>query len=367
MKIGILGGGQLAKMLVLAGYPLGIQIVCIDPNADCCAQPLCPVVHTEFDNIERIHEHFKGVSCVTYETENLPLHAVEKLQEHYTLYPSLEALRITQDRLFEKNFLHSLNIPTAEYHSIDSLQSLDSTAKQLGFPLILKTRRNGYDGKGQVWIKSESDLLPAWKAVSTNDLIIEKIVPFEAEISLIFARNPQGDMVFYPLTLNHHEQGILRLSEAPYDKPELELLAQNNARAIAERLQYVGVMAIEFFYANHQLIVNELAPRVHNSGHWTIEGAVTSQFENHLRAILGLPLGSTTITGYSKMINCIGEEPKDLRTLLSIPHLHFHSYGKSPRAHRKLGHMTICATNQLDTQSSFVNAKHVMDNIDIFD
>jgi 5-(carboxyamino)imidazole ribonucleotide synthase len=342
VKIGVLGGGQLAKMLALAGYPLGIELICIDPAKECPAQQVTKVVQADFHELNKINQAFTEVHCVTYETENLPYAAVQLIAEHHELIPDTKALKITQDRGLEKEFLNELNIPTAQYRTINNWEDLQSAIKELQFPLVLKTRQSGYDGKGQWLMTNEKEAHQAWGQKTSDALIVEAFVPYQCEVSLIFARSKTGEMAFYPLILNQHEQGILRVSQAPYEHPALQQLAEEYALLISKELNYVGVMAIEFFCVNHQLLVNELAPRVHNSGHWTIEGAVTSQFENHLRAIAGYPLGSTEPMGFSTMINCIGREP-NLEKILSIPGLHYHTYGKSPRAKRKLGHFTICS------------------------
>ncbi len=361
MKIGILGGGQLAKMLALAGYPLGINVICIDPALGCSATQVAKVVPSSFHDLEEISKHFHDVDCVTYETENLPYDAVLPIANRYQLVPGIQALKITQDRLYEKDFLNELHIPTAQYRQIDHWNDLQEAIAPLHFPLVLKTRRNGYDGKGQFVIANEADAKNAWEQAGSQLLIAEAFVPFQCEVSLVFARGHSSDVVFYPLTLNHHQQGILRYSQAPYLNTNLQTTAQNYAVAIAEKLNYIGVMAIEFFCINDsELIVNEIAPRVHNSGHWTIEGAVTSQFENHMRAISGLPLGCTDTHGYSTMINCIGQEPNNLQAILSIPGLHYHTYGKSPRAHRKLGHITICAEDQQQLANRVTAFNHLV-------
>jgi 5-(carboxyamino)imidazole ribonucleotide synthase len=344
VKIGVLGGGQLAKMLALAGYPLGIELICIDPAKECSAQQVTKVIRADFHDLDKINQAFAGVDCVTYETENLPYDEVKLIAEHYPLLPDTKALKITQDRLLEKNFLTELKIPTAQFRTINNWEDLQAAITELKFPLILKTRQSGYDGKGQWVITNEDDAHKAWHQKTTDALIVEAFVPYQFEASLIFARTKTGDIAFYPLILNQHEQGILRVSQAPFKDVALQKLAEEYALLISKELNYVGVMAIEFFCVNHQLMVNELAPRVHNSGHWTLEGAVTSQFENHLRAIAGYPLGSTEPTGFSTMINCIGREPT-IENLLCIPGLHYHTYGKSPRANRKLGHITICANS----------------------
>ena len=345
MKIGVLGGGQLASMLAMAAKKLGIDLICIDPVLDCCAQQVTSVIHADFHDLEEIQQAFQDISCVTYETENLPLDAVSSIAMSYPLLPGLMALKITQDRVLEKNFLNEFGIPTAKYHSIDEWSDILHAIKILDFPLLLKTQRNGYDGKGQFLIHSEEDAKKAWALSPTHSLIAVSWVSYQFEVSLIFARNTLGEMVFYPLTRNHHEQGILRMSEAPYRDSTLQAIAENHALAIAEKLNYVGIMAIEFFCKDGQLIVNEMAPRVHNSGHWTIEGAATSQFENHLRAITGLPLGPTNPQGFTTMLNCIGHEPEPIERLVEIPGLHLHTYGKAPRSNRKVGHITLCAAD----------------------
>ncbi len=346
MKIGILGGGQLARMLALSGYPLGIDFICIDPKMDCSAKNVTKVIHCNFKNIDEINRHFHDVDCVTYETENLPIDCVELISKKYKLLPGIEALRITQDRLFEKFFFKGLSIPTAEYIQVDTWNDLKNAMNIFNFPLVLKTRRNGYDGKGQIVIRNFNKAESAWKLMCTHALIVEKFIPYSFEISLISVRSYSGDIVFYPLTLNQHKNGILRVSEAPYLDDKLKNVAEKCAAEILEKFNYVGVMTIEFFCIDNKLIVNEIAPRVHNSGHWTIEGADVSQFENHLRAISGLPLGSTRTKGFSAMINCIGNKPKKLDALLEIPGLHFHTYGKLPMPNRKLGHITICANRK---------------------
>lgn len=346
MRLGILGGGQLARMLALAGHPLGIETVCLDPNENCSAKNVTTVFHADFAFNEKLHHYFEGVDCITYETENLPLSFVKDMANRYELLPSLEILEITQDRLYEKEFLSRIKIPTATFASINSLEELHIWTRNLKSTAVLKTRKGGYDGKGQVILLPHlNNLSESWQAMATTPLIIEEFIPYEYELSLISVRNRRGDIRFYPLTLNRHREGILRVSEAPYENLMLQRTAEQYAMTILEKLNYIGVMTVEFFCLGNQLLVNEIAPRVHNSGHWTIEGAVTSQFENHLRAILDWPLGSTESIGYTQMINLIGKEPNDKERLLKIPGLHYHTYVKEPSVNRKLGHITINATS----------------------
>jgi len=346
MKIGILGGGQLARMMAESAKSLGLEVICIDPDITCSAKFVTEVHHCDFSNIEKILSVFTDISYVTYETENLPIQHIEQLSNHFPIYPGLSALQITQDRLYEKQLLNSLAIPTPEYFPVDSLNDLMNAVDILGYPCVLKTRRNGYDGKGQIVIKNMDDIKKSWEAMPSSELILEKFIAYDFEVSLISVRNKLGETKFYPLTLNQHKNGILRISQAPYHHVDIEEYAQHYAKAILNHFDYVGVMTIEFFCLNDSLIANEIAPRVHNSGHWTIEGAETSQFENHLRAIANLPLGSTHTQQYTAMINCISKEPHDINGLLQIEGLHFYSYGKSARMNRKLGHITICAKRQ---------------------
>ena len=340
MKLGILGGGQLARMLALAAHPLGIHTVCIDPNPEACARDVTEVITAEFTDESALHQFLRAVDVVTYETENIPLSCAEKVAKDRPLYPSLETLRIAQDRLHEKTFFKSLQIPTPDFFPVGSESELSEAVIQAGLPSMLKTRRMGYDGKGQRLLKTSSDISESWNSLQNSELILEEFIRFEFETSLISVRNKQGDIRFYPLTRNEHRHGILRSSEAPLHNHALVQQAQNAATQVLETLDYVGVLAIEFFYDGQRLLVNEMAPRVHNSGHWTIEGAQTSQFENHLRAVFNLPLGSTEVLGQVFMLNCIGEMP-DIQSCLSIPGAHYHTYGKIPRPNRKLGHVTL--------------------------
>jgi 5-(carboxyamino)imidazole ribonucleotide synthase len=343
VKIGILGGGQLARMMAEAAKTLDLEIVCIDPDNTCSATHVTTVHHCSFADTDKIREIFADVDVITYETENLPIADIEKISHYFPMFPNLDALKITQDRLFEKQLFTSLQIATPDYLAINTWEDLETGLNQFGYPCVLKTRRSGYDGKGQAVIKSIEDAESIWPQMQTHTLILEKFIPYEFELSIISARDQQDTIQFYPLTHNSHQNGILRLSLAPYQNSKLEKMAQDYAATILRKLDFVGIMTIEFFCKDDTLIANEIAPRVHNSGHWTIEGAECSQFENHLRAIAGLPLGSTATTCYSAMINCIGQEPRELDRLLQQDGLHYHTYQKAARANRKLGHITLCA------------------------
>jgi 5-(carboxyamino)imidazole ribonucleotide synthase len=317
MKIGILGAGQLARMLALAGYPLGVEFIVLDPSADACSTLLCEHLLGDYNDPGLLAVLAECADVVTYEFENVPAEVAAFLNAHTQVHPAPKALAVAQDRLIEKNFLRDLGIATPVYQSVDSLADLEQAMAAVGWPAILKSRTQGYDGKGQSVLKTVADLAPAWDLLQGVPAIVEGFVPFTREISIVAARNAQGEMVFYPVAENVHRGGILRVSTCCAADP-MQQLAEAYVRQLAEALDYVGVLALELFDVDGQLLANEFAPRVHNSGHWTIEGAETSQFENHLRAIMGLPLGSTAPVGYASMVNFIGGVP-DSKSLLSVP------------------------------------------------
>lgn len=341
MRIACLGAGQLGRMLALAGYPLGITLEFYDRTADTPGGQVGPIVTGEFDDVKALKALARRADVVTFDWENVPVTSLEALQGLAPVYPQPKALFVAQDRLLEKRLFRKLGIPTPAFAAVDTRADLDRALARIGAPGILKTRRLGYDGKGQARLASIADADRAFATLGGQPLIYEGLVPFEREVSLIAVRGRDGDIAYYPLAENVHSAGILAESRAPYRAASLERRARSHMRHVLEQFQYVGVLAIEFFVAGGRLIANEMAPRVHNSGHWTIEGAVTSQFENHLRAIAGLPLGQTTPRGYSAMINFIGEQP-DRDHLLAIPGVHVHDYGKrEARPGRKLGHATL--------------------------
>ncbi len=353
MTIGILGGGQLGYMLALAGYPLGLHFRFFDPSPEAPVGRIAPRVTADFNDASALEKFANGLALVTYEFENVPVETVRFLAERVPVLPSEKALEVAQDRISEKNMFQELGIPTTEFVPVAGRDDLDAAVKKIGLPAILKTSRMGYDGKGQWHLRTADDVarakveLPHGKAASSNiPYILEKFVPFIRELSLIAVRARTGETAVYPLVENHHRDGILRLSlaPAPHLDPAIQRAAEQAARAVFDELQYVGVLAIEFFEQNGKLLANEMAPRVHNSGHWTIEGALTSQFENHLRAVVGLPLGSTLAIGCSAMLNLIGETP-DSAEVLAVRDAHLHLYGKAPRAGRKLGHVTLRASS----------------------
>ena len=356
MTIGILGGGQLGYMLALAGYPLGLHFRFFDPSPEAPVGRIASRVTADFRDESALEKFANGLELVTYEFENVPVDSVRFLAERAPVYPPPRALEVAQDRISEKTLFQELGIPTTEFVPVAGRDDVDGAVKKIGLPAILKTCRMGYDGKGQWHLRTADDVAKAKSELSeraTNMLasseipyILEKYVPFTRELSVIAVRARTGETAVYPLVENHHRGGILRLSlaPAPHLDPAIQRAAEQAARAVFDELQYVGVLAIEFFEQAGKLLANEMAPRVHNSGHWTIEGALTSQFENHLRAVVGLPLGSTLAIGCSAMLNLIGETP-DAAEVLAIRDAHLHLYGKSPRAGRKLGHVTLRASS----------------------
>ena len=362
MTIGILGGGQLGYMLALAGYPLGLHFRFFDPSPEAPVGRIASRVTAEFSDESALDKFTNGLELVTYEFENVPVAAVRFLAERVPVFPPPAALEAAQDRLREKQLFQDLGIATTESAPVADAGALDAAIDQIGLPAILKTCRLGYDGKGQWLLRTAEDVARAKNDLSASSpaavqsatpppaappevpFILERFVSFDRELSVLAVRGRTGETAVYPLVENHHRGGILRLSLAPAPRldPAIQRTAEDAARRIFEALQYVGVLAIEFFEKDGRLLANEMAPRVHNSGHWTIEGAVTSQFENHLRAVMGLPLGSTSAIGSSALLNLIGEVP-DPADVLSIRDAHLHLYGKSARAGRKLGHVTLRA------------------------
>ncbi|OAI13297.1 5-(carboxyamino)imidazole ribonucleotide synthase [Methylomonas koyamae] len=339
MKVGILGGGQLARMIALAGYPLSLKFIVLDPDANAGAAGLSEHLLGAYDDPALLAELAEKADVVTYEFENVPAHVAEFLSSHTLVYPPAGALAVAQDRLLEKNFFRELGIGTAPFAAVDSLADLENAMANIGYPAILKSRRMGYDGKGQAVLRSAADLAAAWDSMQGAAAIVEGFVDFQREVSIIAARSPSGEIAYYPISENRHRGGILRIAECR-DKDPAQSLAEDYVRRLLEKLDYVGVVALELFDAGGTLLANEFAPRVHNSGHWTIEGSETSQFENHLRAILNLPLGSTAPRGYAAMVNFIGGLADDAQ-LLSVANAHLHLYDKAPRKGRKVAHATI--------------------------
>ena len=379
MIVGVLGAGQLARMIALAGIPLGLEFIFLDPSADACANRLGEALIGDYNDPALLAQLAERADVVTYEFENVPAEVAEFLASHTQVHPSPKALAVAQDRLVEKTFFHDIGIPTPNYAAVDSLESLEQAMTTLGYPAILKSRTQGYDGKGQSLLKSADDLTGAWELLQgvpavgrigslpiatlpPSLAVVEAFVPFNREVSIIAVRSVSGAIVFYPLSENLHRGGILRVSECRADDP-MQQQAESYVSRLMEALDYVGVLALELFEIDGQLLVNEFAPRVHNSGHWTIEGAETSQFENHLRAILDLPLGSTAPVGNAAMVNFIGGLPKT-EELLAIPHAHLHLYDKSPRKGRKVAHATVRAENQLQLSELVKKLTALADQVD---
>jgi 5-(carboxyamino)imidazole ribonucleotide synthase len=343
-RIGIVGGGQLGRMLGLAGIPLGLEFQFLDAHTSSPAAAVGPLLAGDFADEALLRQFAGRIEVLSFDWENASVEALTAATRGLPLRiaPPLRALAIGQDRLSEKQLFKRLGIPTTRHAAVASWPQLKRAAARIGLPGVLKTRRFGYDGKGQVVIQTGDDLERAWAVLGGQPLLYEERVPFEAEVSAIGARGADGAEALYPLSRNWHQHGILRLTLAPWQDAGLERQARRHLRAVLAALDYVGVLAIEFFVHKGRLVANELAPRVHNSGHWTIEGAETSQFENHVRAVAGLPLGSAAPLGHSAMINLISRMPPRAE-LLAVPGLHLHDYGKAPRPGRKLGHCTLVA------------------------
>ena len=340
MTIGIVGGGQLGRMMALAGYPLGLDFLFLDRSGDTPAAQVAPTLVGEFTDRKLLRELAHRSEVITFDWENVSIESLRALGRSASIAPPLAALAMSQDRVAEKKLFGKLAIPTTRYAAVDSQASLVRALRDIGLPGVLKTRRLGYDGKGQAVVRSIEDAWLAFERLRGAPLIYEEFVPFDYEVSIIGARNCHGEIVVYPLNRNLHRDGILRLTRAPWGAPALQRQAAAHLRRVLEHFRYEGVLNIEFFVRGGRLLANETAPRVHNSGHWTIEGAATSQFENHLRAILGLPLGATTARGHAAMINLIGRMPSR-EEFIGEDELHWHDYGKTEREGRKLGHLTL--------------------------
>ena len=344
MTIGVVGAGQLGRMMALAGYPLGLDFLFLDPAEGAPAGQVAPQLRHEFTDPQALRQLAAASEVLTIDWENVSVPALKALRNgsgrRTRVCPPTAAIAAAQDRVSEKKLFEKLGIPTTRWQAVDSLKDLQRAARTIGLPGVLKTRRMGYDGKGQFVLREAADIEGAWAQLGAVPLLYEEMVPFDFEVSVIGARSTLGETAVYPLNRNFHHGGILRLTRAPHGSPALRRLANGYLGRVLEHFRYTGILTIEFFVRGGHLVANEMAPRVHNSGHWTIEGAQTSQFENHLRAILGLPLGATNALGHCAMINLIGTMPQ-LAQALGHPGLHLHDYGKQPRPGRKLGHLTL--------------------------
>jgi len=346
LRIGILGGGQLGRMLALAGYPLGHTFRFLEPKRPSPVDGLGEVVRAAYDDLDAVREFGRDLDVVTYEFENVPDESARLLQETVPVYPPASALRMSQDRLAEKQTFDQLDIPTAAYHPVDTKDDLEEGLARIGLPAVLKTRRFGYDGKGQRVLRERADVDDAWDALSGHPLLLERFVTFSRELSIVGVRAVDGSKVFYPLVENVHERGILRLTTAPAPLvgDHLQAVAERYVVALMDAVEYVGVLALELFQDGDELLANEMAPRVHNSGHWTQDGAGVSQFENHVRAITRAPLGSTALRGHAAMLNLIGDVPPS-ESVLALDRAHLHLYDKAPRPDRKLGHVNVVGSD----------------------
>ena len=341
--IGIIGGGQLGRMLSVAAAQLGYTCHIFDPHErPCAADVAASHMRAEYTDVEALRRFGAGVDIATYEFENLPAGALDVLADK--LRPGTRSLAVAQDRAEEKSFIEDCRVKVARWRQIDSLDDVRAAFADLGLPVVLKTRRFGYDGKGQAWIRSEADIAAAWEAIGQKPAVAEAAVDFAAEFSVIVARWADGRHSSWESPENAHRNGILHRSTVPCGDACAAQVGEARVAAlrIAEALGHVGVLTVEFFASSTGPIVNEIAPRVHNSGHWTIEGAATSQFEQHVRAICGLPPGSTELVGAgASMENLIGQDIDRWPELVADPDAHVHIYGKGEaRAGRKMGHVT---------------------------
>lgn len=335
-------------MLGLAAAPLGVSTAVIDPSPAAGAQIVANHTVAAFDDLDALRALAEASDVVTFEFENVSAAALEAIASKASVAPPIHALEVSQDRLSEKQLFATLGIPTAPYRPVDSLGELTAAVEALASETILKTRRFGYDGKGQARIAPGGDAAHAWAAVGEVSCVLEGLVEFERELSIIAVRSSTGEFATYPLAENVHRTGILRTSTAPATvDPTVAALAGEYAAALLNELDYVGVLALELFELGGELIANEFAPRVHNSGHWTTDASPTSQFENHIRAVLGFPLGATGPVADCVMFNLIGGAP-ELEALLAVPGAHVHFYDKEPRAGRKLGHVTVTRVEDSD-------------------
>ncbi len=345
MKVAILGGGQLARMMAMSGHRLGVETWVVDPKPDA---PAAAVAHHVLGALDDPESWRAIADCevATAELDHAPPEALTWLARRMPVRPGADAFAVAGDRLREKLLFRELGIATTAFAPVGSRGELEHAISQVGVPAVLKTRHEGYDGRGQRMIRAPEEASQAWQELGGEPSLLEGLVPFDREVSILAVRGPDGEVRFWSPVANHHEGGILRHSRplAPGAEPDLEQAGQQAVAKVLEALDYVGVLAVEFFEVGGELMANEFACRVHNSGHWTEEGAETSQFENHVRAILGLPLGSTGWLGPTAMVNLIGSLPPR-EALLSLPNARVHLYGKTPAPGRKLGHVTLRASD----------------------
>lgn len=352
MRVGIVGAGQLSRMLILAGIPLGIEFVVFNPQKKCCVSQMAQVITASFEDQQAMQKFRNSVDVITYENENITIDQLKAIAQDKLVCPNRDVLTTMQDRLKEKTLFNQLNIPTNTYYPVDSKSALEAALDNITLPVVLKQRTNGYDGKGQIILRTKKDVMKLTDSDCVNTLI-EEYVAFDREVSIIAARSEQGEMRYYDICENRHENGILhstknRIDDACFSE------AKKHITTIMNYFSYVGVCTVEFFEKERHLLANEVAPRVHNSGHWTIEGAQTSQFENHLRCIVGWSIGDTHSVDEFEMHNILGainQKTKMLRT----PGLYFHDYAKTPAPQRKVGHVNVRARKAVDISSLLVD------------
>jgi len=357
MKVLVLGAGQLARMMSLAGTPLNLKVSAYDVNSDTIVDPV-----TQQQLGTGLAQAIANADVITSEFEHIPYPVQELCQQSGKFLPNSTAIKAGGDRRQEKQLLDKAGVTNAAYKIVVTEQDFYQAIEQLGLPLVLKSALAGYDGKGQWRLKTQADAQAIWADIQQfmagadhtlpQAIVAEQFVRFDREVSLVGARNQAGDMVVYPLTENHHVAGVLAVSLALPGQQELQQQAKQMFEAVASALDYVGVLALEFFQVGDQLLVNEIAPRVHNSGHWTQQGADTCQFENHLRAVCGLPLGSTALVRPTLMVNILGEDHVS-PAVLSLPSCHLHWYGKGKRPGRKMGHINLSASSTSELAQRF--------------
>ncbi len=353
--IGILGAGQLARMLAQAGQSMGLEFVFLDPATDACAAEFGEHICADWDDEAALEKLGRRSDVVTFDFENVPESSASLIESLCPVFPPPRALYKSQDRLREKSMMQELGIPVASFYPVNSRPDLIAAVEKIGLPCVLKTRRFGYDGKGQAVLRFQEDMERAWQVLGDSDLVCEAFVPFDLECSIIAARGRDGQTVYWPLTRNLHRDGILAVSRVPAFEQQLQGRAENLIQRLLDHLDYTGVMALELFLKDDELLANEFAPRVHNSGHWSIDGADFSQFDNHLRAICGLPLGDTGNSLHTLMFNLLGEMPDCSNQQSPDQHpiagLHWHDYHKTARAGRKIGHVTVTADNEAELRA----------------
>lgn len=357
-RVGILGAGQLGRMLAMAGYPLGHKFGFYGLSYDEPAAMLGHM-HIQSDEAHSLGQLVDFADVITYESENTSVELVEKISQTTPVYPSATSLYYSQHRAREKGLFTELNIPCAPYTLVNNLDELHQAVDMIGLPAILKTTTEGYDGKGQFVIKQTDQIEQAWSSIGEREAILEGFVEFKRELSIIAVRNADNQHVYYPLVENQHHEGILRLTIAPAQQisPAIQQQAETYMQALLDHMDHVGVLTLELFETEAGLVANEMAPRVHNSGHWTMEGAQTSQFENHIRAITGLPLGATAPRqAFAAMVNIIGQHG-DIESVLTLPNTFLHLYDKAERAGRKLGHINVIANSPAELQTSLDQLK----------